>query len=81
MRVLAASQSCVVDINQLLFIALSNLPGVSVELLVPAHWRSEYTFQPMTPTLHPGVTFPVRHLPVIFPGNNSLHAYRHRIRT
>lgn len=76
MKILAVSHSCVTDVNQALYVALNQISGVQVELVVPANWKSEYTGQSMTPQFLPGVTFPIHALPAAVPGHNSLHFYR-----
>lgn len=76
MKILALSHSCVTDVNQQLFVALQRKPDVQVELIIPAHWRSEYTGQAQTPRLLPAVDFPVHQIPVGMPGQVSLHWYR-----
>ncbi|MBC8103078.1 MAG: glycosyltransferase, partial [Cytophagales bacterium] len=77
MRIAAISHSCVVAVNQQLFVALSRIPGVeAVQLLVPANWRNEYTGADQAPTRLPDVDFPLLQRPVAKPGHVSLHAYR-----
>jgi len=77
MRIAVISHSCVVAVNQRLFIALADMPGVeALQLLVPANWRNEYTGASQEPTTLPDVDFPILHRPVIKPGHVSLHAYR-----
>ena len=75
MKILALSHSCVSDVNQQLFVALSRLPDVRVELIVPANWVSDITGLPQKPRLLPNVAFPVHALPVAMPGHVSLHFY------
>lgn len=75
MKILVISHSCVTDVNQQQFIALSRLPGVEVLLLMPNVWRSEYTGERHAPTLLPAVTFPICQAPIAIPGNVSLHFY------
>jgi len=65
----------VVDVNQQVFVELNRLDGVEVALLMPAHWKSEYSGEAITPKLLPDVTFPVFPTPVAKPGHISLHFY------
>lgn len=76
MRVLIISHSCVVDVNQQVFVALNRIPDTDVALLVPANWKSEYTGQAMPLKLLPETTFPVFSSPVLSPGHVSLHCYK-----
>lgn len=76
MRVLVISHSCVVDVNQQVFVALNQIPGTEVGLLVPANWKSEYTGQPMPLKLLPEAKFPIFSSPVLSPGHVSLHCYK-----
>ncbi len=76
MRILAISHSCVIDVNQELFVELARLPGVELQLVIPAEWKSEYTNEPIAPRLLDSVKFPVHFLPVWAPGHVSLHCYR-----
>jgi len=76
MRVLAISHSCVIDVNQELFVEMAALPGVDLELVIPANWKSEYSGAPIAPRILDRVRFPVRQLPVWFPGHVSLHCYK-----
>ncbi len=73
MKVLAVGHSCVVDVNQELYVALSRA-GASVELIVPAHWNDAYA-QGKKPRILPGVSFPVHSLSVWKPGQLMLHRY------
>lgn len=75
MNILAISHSCVADVNQQQFIALSQLPNVKVSLIMPAIWRNDYTGTLQKPTLLPEVTFNVFQLPIAVAGNVSLHLY------
>lgn len=77
MKTLVVSHSCVVDVNQQVYVALDALANSDVALLIPANWRSEYTGEAMPAKLLPSVTFPVFQAPVLKPGNVSLHAYKH----
>jgi L-malate glycosyltransferase len=76
MKVLVISHSCVVDVNQQVFVALSRIPGLDVGLLAPANWKSEYTGQTMALTRLPEATFPMFPSPVLSPGHVSLHCYK-----
>jgi glycosyltransferase involved in cell wall biosynthesis len=76
MRILVISHSCVVDVNQQVYVALNALPDTEVALLVPENWKSEYTGEPMAPRLLLDVTFPVWQRPVSSPGHVTLHRYR-----
>lgn len=76
MRIVVISHSCVVDVNQHVYVALNNLPDTEVALLIPENWKSEYTGEPMEPRLLPEVTFPVWKRPVWRPGHVSLHCYK-----
>lgn len=76
MKVLVISHSCVADVNQQQFVALGRLPGVQIELILPARWKSEYAGRPQPPRLLPAVDFPVHCLPVALPGQVSLHFYK-----
>lgn len=76
MRVLAISHSCVIDVNQELFVEMAALPDVELELVVPAVWKSEYSGESIVPRLLDRVDFPVHLLPVWAPGHVSLHCYR-----
>lgn len=76
MKILAISHSCAADVNQQWYVALSELPNVSVELVVPSNWRDDCTHRPLLPMVLSGVRFPVHFLPVLFPGHISLHLYR-----
>ncbi len=75
MKVLAISHSCVTDVNQQLYVALSRRPNVQVSLVVPANWKSEYSRKTLTPGRLSGVKFPIHALPVAAAGHNSLHFY------
>ena len=77
MKVLVISHSCVTDVNQQQFVALQQIPEIEVCLIVPARWRSEYTGKPQIPALLPSVNFPVLLLPIMLPGQVSLHFYTH----
>src|SRR5947209_2082952 len=54
---------------------MSRLPGVQVELLVPATWKNEYSNKVMSPGRLSDLDFPVHHLPIAAPGSISLHVY------
>jgi glycosyltransferase involved in cell wall biosynthesis len=75
MRILAVSHSCVVDVNQRLFVALSRQPDTELLLVVPERWKSDYTGAMFAPSLLPDVDFPVLRAPVIRPGDVVFHAY------
>lgn len=75
MRVLAVSHSCVIDVNQQVFVALGQIPGVRIELVVPGNWKNEYSGERQIPSLLPSVNFPVHRLPIAAPGHVSLHFY------
>lgn len=76
MKVLVISHSCVVDVNQQVYVALRQVENTEVALLVPANWTNEYTGAAMTPTVLPAVDFPVWQEPVVKPGSIPLHFYR-----
>jgi len=77
MKVAVISHSCVVAVNQHLFIALSRIPGIeAVELLIPSNWRNEYNGADQKPTTLSEIDFPIRQHPVWKPGNVSLHYYK-----
>ena len=76
MKVLAMSHSCVADVNQQLFIRLNQLPDTDVELIVPAAWRNDYSGKVEAARKLTGVNFPIHHLPIVVPGNVSLHFYK-----
>jgi glycosyltransferase involved in cell wall biosynthesis len=76
MKILVISHSCVTDVNQQQFVALSSLPDVQVLLMMPDIWRSDYTGELHEPTILPTVTFPVCKVPIAVPGNVSLHFYK-----
>ena len=75
MNILAVSHTCVTDVYQKLFLAMDRIPGVNVQLLVPANWIDDYTGKPITPKVLDGVNFPIHQYPVAVPGNISLHFY------
>lgn len=77
MKVLVISHSCVTDVNQQQFVALSALPDTEVVLIVPAIWRSEYDRRQHPPKFLPALPFAVYALPIIVPGHVSLHFYTH----
>lgn len=74
MKVLAISHSCVVDVNQELYVALARA-GARVELVVPARWNDAYA-RNKKPQLLTSITFPVHQLSVWKPGQLMLHFYR-----
>lgn len=75
LKILVLSHSCVTDVNQQQFVALNNLPGAEVLLMLPNIWRNDYTGKLHKPKVLPTVTFPLCQLPIVFPGNVSLHFY------
>jgi glycosyltransferase involved in cell wall biosynthesis len=75
MNILAVSHSCVTDINQKQFVAMSRIPGINVDLLIPSSWRSDVTGNGFTPRALPDVGFPIHQRPIVYPGNVSLHFY------
>ena len=79
MKVLAVSHSCVTDVNQQLYVALSRLPNVKICLVVPAKWKSEYSQDYLVPGRLDGVDFPIHAVPAAVPGHNSLHFYSPRL--
>jgi glycosyltransferase involved in cell wall biosynthesis len=74
-KVLVFSHSCVVDVNQQVYVALRQVENTDVLLVVPANWKNEYTGAAMTPTILPGVDFEVHAAPVALPGKVPLHFY------
>ena len=80
MKILAISHSCTADVNQQLFVELSELPGTEVQLVVPARWRQDYSTQKLPPKVLPQVQFKVHALPVFAPGSLHLHFYLHGLR-
>ena len=76
MKILVMSHSCVIDVNQQVYIDLAKQPDTEVALLIPANWRSEYTGEVLTPRVLPGVTFPVFQMPIARSGSVNLHFYR-----
>ena len=79
MKILAISHSCVTDVNQQLYVALSQIPNVEINLVIPVNWKSEYTGKTIVPSCLPGVDFSVHSLPAGVPGHNSLHFYWRRL--
>ncbi len=75
MKILAVSHSCIVDVNQRLFIELNRLPDTRVELVVPYEWVSEYDGKRFLSAHHPEATFPIHHVPVVKPGHITFHCY------
>ena len=75
MKVLVISHSCVTDVNQQQFVALHNIPGTEVALILPSRWRNEYDGRLHPPKFLPSLSFPVHSLPVAAPGHVSLHFY------
>jgi glycosyltransferase involved in cell wall biosynthesis len=75
MNILAISHTCSTDVNQRQFIAINDLPGVNVELLIPSNWRSDITDERFITKILPEVNFPVQRWPVKLAGNVSLHFY------
>lgn len=76
MRILAVSHSCVLAVNQKLFVELAKLPDIELLLVAPQNWVSEYDAQPLIPKAGPDVTFPMVFSPVWKPGHVWLHGYR-----
>lgn len=76
MRVTAISHSCVTDVNQQLYAELSNQPNVSVDLVVPSSWRSEYSGKYIDPGLLSGGGFRLYAHPVIGAGALHTHLYQ-----
>lgn len=76
-KILAVSHSCIVDVNQRLFIELNRLPDTQVELVVPYEWVSEYDGKRFLSAHHPEATFPIHHVPVVKPGHITFHCYPH----
>ncbi len=76
MKLLAVSHSCVTDVNQQLYLSLSRLSNVSVELMIPANWKSEYAKDIHGPKMLPDLPFPVHKIEVGNPGNNNLYYYK-----
>src|SRR5688500_13780435 len=74
-KVLAVSHSCAADVNQQWYVALSEIPGIEIELIVPSNWRDDCTGARLPPRVLPAIRFPVRFLPVLFPGRISTHFY------
>src|SRR5690348_2679148 len=76
MKVLAISHSCIVDVNQQLFVELNQICGTEIELIIPSRWRSEYSNGAiLAPSILPSVDFTIHQLPVANPGHVSLHFY------
>jgi glycosyltransferase involved in cell wall biosynthesis len=75
-KILVISHSCVIDVNQQVYVDLAALPDTDVRLIVPANWRSEYTGEALEARVLPSVTFPVYRLPVARPGSVNLHFYK-----
>ncbi|GAB4466682.1 MAG: glycosyltransferase family 4 protein [Armatimonadaceae bacterium] len=76
MKVLVISHSCVVDVNQQVYVELNRLNDVEVMLMIPAIWKSEYSGETIMPKILTDVSFPVLKMPVVKPGHISLHFYR-----
>nr|WP_246386209.1 glycosyltransferase [Armatimonas rosea] len=72
---MVVSHSCVREVNQQLFIELSRLPGVELELVVPETWDDEYGKGMFRSGRHPEATFPIHFCPTIKPGHITFHAY------
>ncbi|MDX1933053.1 MAG: glycosyltransferase [Capsulimonadales bacterium] len=80
MRVLVVSHSCVVDVNQQVFVALTQRQGIDVGLLIPSHWKSDITGAPVEPRFLPEIAthaVPVMTAPVLAPGHITFHCYKY----
>jgi glycosyltransferase involved in cell wall biosynthesis len=73
-RLLAISHPAVVNVNQEVYRELQRR-GWEVTLVVPSHWRSEYSQRTMTPQPLAGLEHDLRPTPVALAGRPQRHFY------
>ncbi|HEX3692393.1 MAG TPA: glycosyltransferase family 4 protein [Solirubrobacteraceae bacterium] len=78
-RLLVVSHPAIVDVNQLVYRELMRR-GWSVTVVLPTHWRSEYSGARMAPTPLPGMEQALRPTPVVLAGRPQRHLYLTRCR-
>jgi len=75
LKIAVLSHSCVIDVNQQIFVELSRRPGVELLLIAPERWRSALRgtmfFRPL-----PELEDKCCPLPILFPGHVHFHCYR-----
>jgi len=73
-RLLVVSHPAVVDVNQLVYRELASR-GWRVTIVLPSHWRSEYSSAGMTPRALAGMEASLRPTRVLLPGRPQRHLY------
>ncbi len=75
LKVLAVSHSCVVGVNQQLYVEMAKLPEIQLQLMAPSSWISEFDHNRFKTKALKGLNIPFYTMPVGIAGNNSLHFY------
>ena len=75
LKVLIISHSAVVTTNQQIYLEMSKLPDVEVQLIVPSRWESEFDHKTIHTKTLDSADFTAYPSPVGLAGNNSLHFY------
>ena len=75
MKLVVVSHACVTPVNQSFYADVEKLTGWTIDLVLPARWKNEYSSQ-IAPARWPGLKAEMHLTPVWKPGSVPLHLYQ-----